>query len=41
MQNRIASPERTFDRGGVGNITDGGLDAVDTERLERGGDPVR
>jgi hypothetical protein len=41
MQNRIASPERTFHRGGVRYITDGGLDAVDTERLKRGGDPLR
>jgi hypothetical protein len=41
MQDGIASPERTFDRGAVGHITDGGLDTVDTERLERGWDSVR
>jgi hypothetical protein len=41
MQNRLASLERTLDRGGVGHITDGGLDTVGTERLERRGDPLR
>ena len=41
MHNRITPLQRTLDRDGVGHITDGGLDPVDTKRLESGGDPLR
>jgi hypothetical protein len=41
VHDRVTPRERAFDRGGLGHLTDGGLDSLDAERTERGGDLLR